>query len=394
MSKPYNPLFIQIHTIHEFHAALINRDENGNAKRMDYADSVRTRISSQCQKWHWRNANDEHAIGNIEGVNGATRSRNIINRMVMPALQESGAFQPEVLDAVENGFNIGVYGSSATTEAQRQTITLGAPEIAHLTVRARRICEAHPEDVPAAIQACKDLFNQKRGEGQNFRAMLSGVQIPEGWENSLFGRMLTSDTAANMDAAIHVGHALTVHPQQSELDFFTVVDDLQRRDDSAQTSHLNRNELTSGLFYNIVVIDVPELVSNLNAVPTEEWREANPEIAAQIAENLIHLIAKVSPAAKKGSTASYGWAEFMMVEVGRQQPRSLMGAFRKASGNEELDGALASLRRRLERMDQVFDSQERRIFFTTEDCEMPRAVEGSMDEVSKFTGDAIRNRGA
>ena len=46
--------FLQIHTLHSYSAALLNRDASGWAKRMDFGGATRTRISSQCLKWHWR----------------------------------------------------------------------------------------------------------------------------------------------------------------------------------------------------------------------------------------------------------------------------------------------------------------------------------------------------
>lgn len=42
------PKFLQIHTLH------LNRDDSGRAKRLPFGGAVRTRISSQCLKWHWR----------------------------------------------------------------------------------------------------------------------------------------------------------------------------------------------------------------------------------------------------------------------------------------------------------------------------------------------------
>ena len=58
------PRFLQIHTLHSYPAALLNRDDSGLAKRMPYGGSVRTRISSQCLKRHWRVAEDEFALHN------------------------------------------------------------------------------------------------------------------------------------------------------------------------------------------------------------------------------------------------------------------------------------------------------------------------------------------
>ena len=46
-------------------------------------------------------------------------------------------------------------------------------------------------------------------------------------------------------------------------------------------------------------------------------------------ENLVWLIAEISPGAKKGSTAPYSRAEFILIEAGERQPRTLANAFRE-----------------------------------------------------------------
>ena len=70
------PRFLQLHTLHSYPAALLNRDDSGLAKRMPFGGAVRTRISSQCLKRHWRVAQDEFALKNIAGSTSAIRSRN------------------------------------------------------------------------------------------------------------------------------------------------------------------------------------------------------------------------------------------------------------------------------------------------------------------------------
>ena len=88
-------------------------------------------------------------------------------------------------------------------------------------------------------------------------------------------------------------------------------------------------ELTAGLFYGYVVVDVPGLVSNLEGLRRRSiGRTADKSLAAKVVEHLIHLIATVSPGAKLGSTAPYGRARFMLVEAGSDQPYSLADAFR------------------------------------------------------------------
>ena len=105
---------------------------------------------------------------------------------------------------------------------------LGLPEVEHLRERATAICDEHSGDAKAAGEAATALFNARRGEGNNFRAPIDGARLPAGLEGALFGRMVTSDPGANIEAAIHVAHAFTVHAEESESDYFSVVDDLQR----------------------------------------------------------------------------------------------------------------------------------------------------------------------
>ena len=98
------PRFLQIHTLHSYPAALLNRDDSGLAKRMPFGGTIRTRISSQCLKRHWRMADDEFALTAIEGAEDAIRSRNVVERSVMAPLRAVNGVSEDVLNAVEAGF--------------------------------------------------------------------------------------------------------------------------------------------------------------------------------------------------------------------------------------------------------------------------------------------------
>ena len=385
------PRFLQIHSLHSYPAALLNRDDSGLAKRMPFGGAVRTRISSQCLKRHWRVAQDEFAIHNIPGATGAYRSRNIVERKVMAPIRAEGVFNEAVLDKVEEAFNIGVYGSSGTTESGRQPLLLGLPEVEHLRERAAAICAEHPEDTDAAGKAATDLFNARRGEGNNFRALLDAAKLPGGLEGALFGRMVTSDPGANIDAAVHVAHAFTVHPEESESDYFSVVDDLQRDDEDAGAAHIGDMELTAGLFYGYVVVDLPGLISNLEGCPADEWERADRELAGQVAHNLIHLIATVSPGAKLGSTAPYGYANLLLVEAGSRQPRSLANAYRQPA-SAQVDAAANALSAYLAKLDAAYGAKEARRVMSVEDGDLPPQAERvCLDDLAAWAADAVRS---
>ena len=384
------PKFLQIHTLHSYPAALLNRDDSGLAKRMPFGGAVRTRISSQCLKRHWRTAQDDFSLHGIAGSTSAIRSRNIVERKVIAPLKETGNFSEDVLKAVEDAFNVGVYGRSGTSETGRQPLLLGVPEVEHLHQRAAAICDEHSGDAKAAGEAATALFNTRRGEGNNFRALLDNARLPAGLEGALFGRMVTSDPGANIDAAIHVAHAFTVHREESESDYFSVVDDLQGDDEDAGAAHIGDMELTAGLFYGYVVVDVPGLVSNLEGCKSDEWQEADRDLSATVVGHLLHLIATVTPGAKLGSTAPYACADLVLVEAGSRQPRSLANAFRSPV-RAQVEDATTELSRYLEKLDNAYGGNEVRRVTSVEDCDIPDSERLCLNDLASWAEQAVRD---
>ena len=349
---------------------------------------VRTRISSQCLKRHWRLARDEFALSAI--APDAVRSRNVVDREVIEPLQKAGGVSDDVLKAVQDAFNVGVYGSGGTAEAGRQSLLLGVPEVTYLREKAAAICDAWPADAKAAAAAAADLFRARGSEGTNFAAFRDAARLPGGLVGALFGRMVTSDPSANIEAAVHVAHAFTVHREESESDYFAVVDDLRRDDEGAGAAHIGDMELTAGLFYGYVVVDVPGLVSNLEGCSPDGWRDADRGIAGQVVEHLLHLIATVSPGAKLGSTAPYSYAELMLVEAGSRQPRSLANAFR-IPASAQVASAAAALAEELHGLDGMYGLKEARRISSKKDYGIPDTERIDLDGLAGWAAGAVRN---
>ena len=365
--------FLQIHSLHGYSAVLLNRDDSGLAKRITYGDAVRTRISSQCLKRHWRVADSEHALKRIDGATASVRSRETVTRRVIEPLEAAG-HDPDAIKAISAAFQTAVYGDKGDSRSNRQPLLLGEPEIAYLAGEALKIAQDHSDDPDAAKDAAATWAKESKA---NMKALRNACAMPGGIAAALFGRMVTSDVEANVDAAVHVAHAFTVHSEESESDYFTVVDDLQRMDDDAGADHIGETELTSGLFYGYVVVDRDTLLANLGG---------DTDMAGAVAEQLAHLIATVSPGAKLGPTAPYGYASWMLVEAGDRQPRSLAEAFREPC-EPRRTVAEDRVREYLAKIDAVYETGEARRFMSLEDTAMPGADRvPSLRELASWSG--------
>lgn len=355
--------FLQIHTLTPYAGVLLNRDDAGYAKRMKLGGAVRTRVSSQCLKRHWRTHEGDHALSEIEGVEMAVRSRHSIEMHVKrPLLDE----YPEAhVDLVVRAVMEAVVGKPDLKSEDRiqsgQIVVLGHPELnfmAEFSKQLLRNTELEGVDEKKRNAALKkELKARLKGEAKK---NLHAIGHAAGLDAALFGRMVTSDILARGDAAIHVAHAFTVHEEESEDDFFSAIDDLLDQVSDEQqglgSGHIGNVEINSGLFYSYVVVDIPLLVSNLTGAPQSRWTEQDRSLAAEVVRRLVRIISTVSPGAKLGSTAPYAHAQAMLVESGSAQPRSLAGAFLDPVRNvNPLAGAYRALGRHVADMDAMYD---------------------------------------
>ena len=351
--------FVQVHFLTSYAASLLNRDDVGFAKRLPFGGVVRTRISSQCLKRHWRTFSGEYALGGIDGVTLAVRSRQTFDREIFRKLVAVHGVAEPLAHAVTDDLMSVVLGESPKKRAQEkkkaaeedlnspQVTVLGRPELDFLLAEAHEICRAAGRAGKPA-EAVKKHLTRERIE--NLRALKCG----SGLDAALFGRMVTGDILARCDGALHVAHAFTVHTEAAESDYFTAVDDLLAQSgEELGSGHLNTSELTSGLFYGYVVADVPKLVSNLSD---------DRALAAEVMDRMIRLVATVSPGAKLGSTAPYSYAHLMLVEAGAAQPRTLANAFLTPVREtpDLLANAYHALAAHLAELDQAYGAATRR----------------------------------
>jgi CRISPR system Cascade subunit CasC len=369
--------FAQFHTLTSYAATLLNRDDVGFAKRMPFGGAVRTRISSQCLKRHWRLSTSEHALSQVADL--SIRSRFTFQKYVIEPLIGEG-IDPAVARAVTEALAGLVLGKKPEKDDSKkdgndskkakkadpdgpfqtpQVTVLGRPEIDYLLDLAREIC-AKVADVTKVADVMKEHFDKDK------RRNLAQLKYGAGLDAAMFGRMVTSDILARGDAAVHVAHAITTHAEHAETDYFSAVDDLLNGGDDAQlgsgSGHINTSELTSGLFYGYVVVDLPLLVSNIEGCRQADWQAADRTLAREVMRRLVHIVTMTSPGAKLGATAPYAYSQLVLVELGDAQPRSLANAFlRPVDGHPDLlENSYGALARHLADLDETYGNGLRR----------------------------------
>ncbi|HNC79848.1 MAG TPA: type I-E CRISPR-associated protein Cas7/Cse4/CasC [Rhodocyclaceae bacterium] len=389
------PRFIQIHTLHTYPAALLNRDDAGLAKRLPYGSAVRTRISSQCLKRHWRVAEDAYALANL-GVPMAIRTRYVAE-LIRQRLVEQGVEAERAFATAETLLEA-LFDTKADKKKEGakalqtgQAVLFGHEEIAYL---ARRCQDVANEAIDSsALKSGIATFLKE--EKKNIETMKLG----SGLESALFGRMVTSDVLANRDASVSVAHAFTVHEAQVENDYFTVVDDFAQAEDGAGSAGIFDTELASGLYYGYVVVDIPQLVANLEGIDPKAVFAAGTEadtraLAGKVTQYLLHLIATVSPGAKRGSTAPYDWAKFVLVEAGDWQPRSLAAAFHDPlplKGTAPIRVRAASrLADEIAALDTAYGMPTARHFLTLDDIAVPGAERANFQALGEWIARIVR----
>lgn len=373
--------FVQIHTLQSYPAALLNRDDAGFAKTLSYGGTTRTRISSQCLKRHWRLNDGNFALASSEGVTQDIRSRDTVEKSVMLGVEG----EAEVLQAITDEFNKGLYGKDGATQAKRQPLLLGYPEVEYLRELAKGIASKSADDAEQARSETRMLFSDKASSA-NLAAFRAQTQMPGGLTSAMFGHMVTSDTRANIDAAVHVAHAFTVHANESDSEYFTVVDDLPVS--STGAAHINISELNSGLYYGYVVADVAALTLNVAGCDSGDWLSADRELVGKIVGQLLGLIATVSPGAKVGATAPYSYANFMLVEIGDWQPRGFSTAYR-GKVKPQIEDAVSALARYMEMLDDNYGVETERRFFSIDGSSVPNAKRANLNEIVEWVEKSI-----
>jgi CRISPR system Cascade subunit CasC len=346
--------FIQLHLLTSYPPSNLNRDDLGRPKTAVMGGKTRLRVSSQSLKRAWRTS--ELFKNSLDGHIG-TRTRRLGKEIIISELPKDNP----VSEVWANDI-LAVYGEPDDEPGMLKQLVFVSPAEEMVLKDYLKEVKAVLSDKTAGGEAIQEILSlqAKRNEKTKaedkkkitnqivgkLRGLLLIVKITSAFDIAMFGRMLASSPVHNIEAAVQVAHAITVHEVAVEDDYFTAVDDLNRGKEDMGAGHIGETEFAAGVFYLYACINRDLLVENLGG---------DKALADKALVILVEAAAKIAPSGKQNSFASRARTSYMLAEKGSDQPRSLSVAFLKSvKGEDILRSAIIELEKRRDNFDKVY----------------------------------------
>ncbi|MDP5306423.1 type I-E CRISPR-associated protein Cas7/Cse4/CasC [Paracoccus spongiarum] len=352
--------FVQFHVLTTYPPSNPNRDDQGRPKQAMLGGAQRLRLSSQSVKRALRES--QHFDAALAGSIG-TRTKRLGTELEDELIKGGAPADQARAVAVE------VAGIFSTLEAPAK----GQPQVALATTLAF----VSPEEWRLARDlAARKLAGEAFPTGKELKRLV--LRKADGAVDiAMFGRMLASDPEYNREAAVQVSHAITTHRAIAEDDWYSAVDDLNKREDTG-AGHLGELGFGSGVYYLYACVNVDLLVENL---------AGDAELAAKGLEALARALATATPSGKRNTFAHHPRAIYMRVERGAVQPRDLTGAFFKPVDLKSDDierTSVDALQRMSEQLDRAYGPA----------CEAVEVMDvkaglGTLDEIATFAAASV-----
>lgn len=333
--------FVQLHLLTFYAPANLNRDELGRPKTAIMGGATRLRISSQSLKRTWRTSGlFSQALADHLGTRTKEMGVRVCSRLLDAGVKEKNA-------RVWARCIAGVFGKLKSAKDSGTEQDLHIEQLAHFS----------PEEIRAVDELVATLIKRGSDPTDDELELLREGTIAA--DIAMFGRMLASKPRFNVEAAVQVAHAITVHKVAVENDFFTAVDDLNDGKDDVGAGHMGETEFGAGLFYQYICIDRLLLQENLGQ---------RRDLVQRTIAALVEAAAKVAPTGKQASFASRAHASYILCERGDVQPRSLAIAFLEPVNDRNmLAGAIDKLDGTRTRMADAYGDES--TAFAIMDCQ-------------------------
>jgi CRISPR system Cascade subunit CasC len=324
---------VNVHILHPYIVANLNRSEGGGAKVARIGSAKRTIVSSQSEKRRIRMSTSPTAV-RTRRLPAELRKALIASGMSHDEALGSAVVlcatflgKSTIVDALRKKAAKKTADPFCTAEmvlVDRDAIEEAAawwtaevasrPETAKIVTATTKVLSGDPKDYLDGLKKIAPPADKELVAG------LRKVLLRTSQEIALVGSFLPSASHA-VEATLHVAHSFSVTRHAEYQDYFVAVDDISgdasgdsdgdENTDGNGAAHLGLRSLTSPLLYRYASFDVTTFLANLDLDITDD--EAKPAVRHAVNRIISGLL--TNPSQMKSSTAPYTPPVLVLVEV-------------------------------------------------------------------------------
>ncbi|WP_432157532.1 type I-E CRISPR-associated protein Cas7/Cse4/CasC [Streptomyces sp. bgisy153] len=318
-----NRIFLDVHALQTVPPSNLNRDDTGAPKTAVYGGVPRARVSSQAWKRAVRTYfRDEHLLDPSElGVRTKKVVELLADRIAAfdPAVERESALRLADETVKAAGFKTEVPKRKAD-QAKKDHSPAPAPESKYLLFLSSRQLDGLAR---LALEGADDVTAFWKSKENKARAK-DLADTRHSVDIALFGRMVADVADINVDAAVQVAHALSVHRVDNESDYYTAVDD-ENTDEETGAGMIGTVDFNSATLYRYAALGVHQLAANLGQGLRED--EPATEPVRRAVEAFVHAFAASLPTGKINTFAHHTEPDAVIVKLRTTRPISYVAAF-------------------------------------------------------------------
>ncbi len=342
MSNKFTGTRIEFHIIQSFPVSCLNRDDMGAPKSALIGGVSRARVSSQC----WKRAvrMQMHELGAV-----IAKRTHLVGKVIQEKCLELGATAEQALscgnsfvDFLENT------GKKADKKAKSSTKTDAEQPVADKPAEVSALFFI--SDAEAAAIAAKFKENGfGKLDAKELKKICKGAinTAHDGLDIALFGRMVANSPDMNIEAAASFAHAISTHRVNSEIDFFTAVDDCKSTDDSHGAGHMGALEFNSATYYRYVSLDLGQLVDTL--------RGDNVQEAVELFTKALFLAVPTARQSTMSAASPWDYA-IITVRKGQRMQLTFNDPVKASANSDMVANSVAEMKSRFEAVKHMYGS--------------------------------------
>ncbi|MFE1775527.1 type I-E CRISPR-associated protein Cas7/Cse4/CasC [Streptomyces sp. NPDC059008] len=346
-----NRIFLDVHALQTVPPSNLNRDDTGAPKSAVYGGVSRARVSSQAWKRATRTYfTDEQLLEPAElGVRTKKVAEVLAARITALDSAISGAAALTLAaEVIQTATGSKIEVPQRKRGAEKDGEEPAAPTSKYLMFLSARQLDGLAQIAVDAAADVKTHFKDKenKARAKEIADTRHSVDI------ALFGRMVADSADINVDAAVQVAHAISVHRVENESDYYTAVDD-RNTDAEPGAGMIGTVDFNSATLYRYAALNVHQLRSNLGEGLRDDEPLTTP--VRRAVEAFVHGFIASLPTGKINTFGNHTLPDAVIVKLRTTRPVSFASVFEEPVRGE--DGGY--VKEACERLAQYVPSVER-----------------------------------